>query len=505
MALSSRPVLFIGLDGAEPELVRRWMADGTLRELAKLRDGGCFGPVRTLPGMGDGAVWPTLVTGVNPARHGRYFRFQRRPRSYRRFAFSVETDLLAEPFWMPLSRAGRRVAVLDVPYAPLPDDVNGVVLIDWCIHDRYGKPRSCPGDFVDEVLDRFGDDPVAGNSDKLRKDPETLEWAVDRLRERARLKGEMVTQTLKRASWDFLATVFTEPHDVGHIGWHLHDRHHRQHDADWVARHGDPIKSVYAAIDKSIGAITANADPEATIMVFAGLGMGPNYTANNILPRILDSFQGIAHREGRSLVKRVRASGGWRPLARVAGALDTVGRMYGQSRRRYFALAHNENSGAICINLKGREPLGRVPAAAFDGLCEELTEAFMEITNPANGEPIVEQVVRTKEEYRGAHADYLPDLFVVWSRRSPFYAVQSPRLGTIEGAKSWGRTGDHTPNAMLIVKGRDMAPGELEAQPAVVDIAASIGAMLGVPLPDVEGRAMSALGTCSTRSSTGSD
>jgi predicted AlkP superfamily phosphohydrolase/phosphomutase len=488
-----RPVVFIGLDGAEPELLRRWMDDGTLPVLARLRRDGICESVATFPGFGDGATWPSLVTGVNPARHGRYFRSQFRPRSYRRKDFSVDTDLERTPFWTSLSEAGRRVAVLDLPYARWEAGLNGLLLVDWLIHDRYGSPRSWPREFAREVLERFGDDPVGGNSDVFPKDRASLQRLLELLQQRVRMKASLLIETLATEPWDLVATAFAEAHDLGHVAWHLHDSGHPQHDADWLRQHGDPIKSLYVEIDGAIGRILDAAPPKAAVVVFAGLGMGPNYTANEVLGEILARLDGREYRPAYRLTKRSKAAGFPELITRICGKVDTAREILTLSGGRFFGMSHNDNSGAIRINLAGREPAGRVSSAAYDAVCDELTEAFMEIKNSATGTPIVERVVRVGRELEGEHLDTMPDLLVVWSRESPFCAIESPRIGTINDVRSWGRTGDHTAGALLMVHGEGIRARHLQRKPSIVDIAATIGALQGVALPNIDGRPIDGL------------
>jgi predicted AlkP superfamily phosphohydrolase/phosphomutase len=464
MAVRS-PVVFIGIDGGEPRLIRQWIAEGHLPTLGKLCEQGVSGDVDTLPGMGDGAVWPTLVTGVNPARHGRYFRRQIQPGTYGSMLFDVERDLKYPAFWDRISASGRRVAILDLPYAPTTNTANGVCLTDWLIHDRYGSPRSYPPEFIDDILSRFGDDPVEGNSDKVAKDGGSLRVLLGQLVDRVRRKEAMVRETCGREPWDFTATAFTEPHDLGHVAWHLHDPRHPNHDAEWLAEHGDPLKTLYMAIDGAIGRIIDDLDPRATVMIFIGLGMGPNYTANALVPDILARLQGF----GTYTLGNVPIL--WRLL-----------RKYRRVRSKYFDIPHNENSAAIRINLRGREPLGRILPRDKDKVCEELSGAFRELVDPVTQAPIVRQIVRVDRELAGEHLDALPDLFIEWNRDTPFQAVTSPRLGTIGPALSWGRTGDHSPRAMLISRRGDLLAGAFGSAPRVVDIPATILSLL-----DVEG------------------
>lgn len=76
-------MLFIGLDSAEPQLLLEWSRAGALPTLRALLDSGAWGALKGPPGQGNGALWPSLFTGVNPGRHGRYYHRQYRADSLR--------------------------------------------------------------------------------------------------------------------------------------------------------------------------------------------------------------------------------------------------------------------------------------------------------------------------------------------------------------------------------------------------------------------------------------
>jgi len=488
---TTNPVLFIGLDGAEPTLLVRWMAEGKLPALAKLASEGCVGPVRTLPGMGDGATWPTLVTACGPASHGRYFRSQLRSGSYASYNFETDRDLKAAPFWTQLDAAGRKVAILDLPYTPRTTLIHGRVVADWHIHDRYGPPRSHPPELIDELLATFGDDPVGGVSDHVDKGANGVRVLQEQLVHRISQKASLVCRTLAEGHWDLLCAGFAEMHDIGHMGWHMHDPVSPDHDAAFVATNGDPWLNVAQAVDEAIGRMVEAAPEGTRIVLFAGLGMGPDYTANDLVGPILARLDGRIG-EWQPAVSRVVRRLTKNSLAgRIAGKIDWLVMQKQRQLARFHAVDHNENSGAIRINLKGREPAGRVDAADYDAVCADLTQAFMELRNPENALPIVSQVIKVRDEpdYAGPLRDTLPDLFVVWDREAPFHAVESPRLGRLESAGSWGRTGDHTANAWLLVRGEGLGTGHghLRMNPRIVDIGATLASLLGVELSGVDG------------------
>ena len=62
-------VVLIGIDGGEPSLIEPLLAD-TCPNLARLRAEGAWGSLRsTVPPLSPPA-WATLMTGMNPGKHG---------------------------------------------------------------------------------------------------------------------------------------------------------------------------------------------------------------------------------------------------------------------------------------------------------------------------------------------------------------------------------------------------------------------------------------------------
>src|SRR5712692_1045279 len=67
---SARPVLFIGLDGADWQLLDDYMARGAMPNLAALVREGTSGILETIHPPRSPLVWTTMMTGVGPLDHG---------------------------------------------------------------------------------------------------------------------------------------------------------------------------------------------------------------------------------------------------------------------------------------------------------------------------------------------------------------------------------------------------------------------------------------------------
>ncbi|MFM7408778.1 MAG: hypothetical protein ACKO3K_19515 [Cuspidothrix sp.] len=121
--------------------------------------------MKTPKGFSNGAMWPSLFTGVNSSKHGRYNYLSIKPGTYNfNHLFEEDTDYQISPFWVDLSKQGKRVGIVDVPRAPLTPDINGFQIADWLTHDRRNAiTRSYPENLAKNIIETFGEDEIQLN------------------------------------------------------------------------------------------------------------------------------------------------------------------------------------------------------------------------------------------------------------------------------------------------------------------------------------------------------
>ncbi len=504
-------VLVICLDSAEPELLKAWSESGDMPVLKSLREQGLWGDVENTPGFGNGAFWPTLYTGANPGKHGCYFMYQPQPDSYQLRYQVFEEHLGVEPFWSVLSRAGKRVFVADMIEAPLVNDLNGIQLANWMIHRRTGPTASWPADVLPKVIAQYGDDPFVGMAEHLERGPNYFDELYDKLLKRVTAKTDMSCDYLDQGGWDLFVTCFGEPHDVGHIAWHLHDRDHPLHDAETAGRLGDSLKVIYRAIDAAMGRLLEAAGPEATVLVVSGPGMGSNFTATHMMDEILDRLTIGPSQDSQRSIDRIKAL--YRRLMPLSlrKRVQTMSRRAGVSldlgergRRKCYGVPHTDNAGGVRINVVGREPDGRVqPGAEYQEYCSALIRDLEDIVNLDTGKPLVEKVVRTHDICHGDNLDSLPDLLVIWRRDGPIERVGSPKIGELRRAYPGKRSGDHTTRGVVLARGLGIAAGELPEGADLTAIAPTIAALLGVDLTAADSAPVAAMSVGAARQTDG--
>jgi len=79
---AARKALIMGFDGMDPGLLRRFLDQGHLPNLAKLARMGGFVPLRSSQPPQSPVAWSSFITGMDPGGHGIYDFIHRDPRSY---------------------------------------------------------------------------------------------------------------------------------------------------------------------------------------------------------------------------------------------------------------------------------------------------------------------------------------------------------------------------------------------------------------------------------------
>ncbi len=466
----------IGWDAADRSAVEGWFRAGDLPHLSALRARGLSGRVAGLPGLGDDACWGSFATGTEPGVHGRFHHRQIVPGTYR-IANFFRGRMQGEPFWSALGRAGRRVAVLDVPKAPLAPELEGIQLADWMPHGEDGPtPVGTPASLAASLADRFRPPPSI-SCHEARTSTAGLTELRDRVHADLDRRTALALEWLGRERWDLFLTVFAESHCIGHHCWHLHDSAHPSHDREALRTLGNPVAAVYRSLDAALGRLVAACDADTVVLVFSLMGMGTNHMGS---PDLVDAVL-------RRLDER-RGGGGARAWARRAvlslrRKRDTPVNELDVEGRSAFVVHTNSVASAIRVNLVGREPHGIVLPGAYDAHRRFLATSFAALVDPRTGRRLVSEVVSVPERYPGPQTAAFADLLVVWNGDAPITAAASESIGTVTAAAALDPAGNHHPGGWFVAAGPGVAAGTREDAVAVVDFAPTAAAVLGVEIP----------------------
>jgi predicted AlkP superfamily phosphohydrolase/phosphomutase len=160
-----RKLIFLGLDGLDPRLTERYMAEGKLPNFTRLMQQGGFRRLRTTFPALSPVAWSTFATGVSPARHNIFDFLNRDLRSYmpelsssqvrgpRKFwkigryripleRACAELRRKSQPFWKILGEHHVACTILRIPITFPPEKFNGKLLSAMCTPDLKGTQGS---------------------------------------------------------------------------------------------------------------------------------------------------------------------------------------------------------------------------------------------------------------------------------------------------------------------------------------------------------------------------
>jgi predicted AlkP superfamily phosphohydrolase/phosphomutase len=158
---SIRRLVIVGLDGQDPALTDRFMAEGLLPNFKKLADAGCYRRLQTTFPAVSPVAWSSFSTGTQPGRHNIFDFLDRDRRTYlpvlssahlgsvKRFIrlgrFRIprerpELRLLrkSKPFWVVLGEHRIWSTILRVPITFPPDRFYGAQLSAMSVPDLLG-------------------------------------------------------------------------------------------------------------------------------------------------------------------------------------------------------------------------------------------------------------------------------------------------------------------------------------------------------------------------------
>jgi len=447
-------VLAIGIDSADPQLVRALADRGDMPTLRSLFDGGASGLVVSPPPVTAAAAWPTFITGVGLREHEKYSYWSWDPH---RMRVDFERFDALRPFWRSSEVGTRSIGVFDVPFAPPPAPLEGFEIGEWGTQDfSLGSMQVWPPSLTPRVRAIAGPYPIPGPLDASAWAwmPEDL---LDRCLDAVRRRGRLIEHLLEEESPELFITAFSETHIASHMLWHTAEGVVHPHAPLPPDRPG--LVDLFRELDRQIGRALIRAGDAAAVLVFSLYGM----RAARGVPLLLDPLfrsVGLAawrrepalptlRRRTPTALKRVYHR--FMPTAaRLGLAKFGVFPSYDWSRTKAFSLPTDQH-GLIRVNLKHREAEGIVEPSEYDRLCGEIEQLLCQL-QMEDGTPVVDNVVRTSPNGAAGASGRIPDLVVLWAPAAtagPF-RLRTPAIRCELGAARI--TGEHAPDGFWVFR-----------------------------------------------------
>ena len=536
------PVIAIGLDAADPQLMEAWMSQGYLPNLNQIRQQGVYRRLHNSIDYQDGttefssteALWVAMITGCLPHKTGFWDAATYNPQNYEVCCDPVYGGYDYQEY-KPFYALGEnyRVAAFDLPVTRVVPNVRGTQITGWGGHHPFYPSESQPVELLSEIETKYGKNPVYQLDNGVWWDRKYFKWVTESVKHSIETRAQICCDLLQQDDWDLFIVGFGEIHTLGHDLYHRSQPDHPLHEyINQIDPAGDPLLEGFQQVDRAVGKIIAQAPENATIVLFSGHGMGANVTdllSMAVMPEVMYryNFPGkVALKAGDinrpappTITRNIR--NGWaadvwgllyepNPIKRLwrtwthkkflrgdkhglqsphrlmaeDSALGWMPAMWYQSlwpQMKAFALPAFAD-GYIRINVQGRECGGIVAPADYDAVCAEIAEMLYLLQDGRTRQPLVKQVVRTRTSPLDDDAKLAdPDLIVVW-HEIPTDVVDHPDLGRI-GPLTYNRSGSHREHGFLMASGSGITPGADLTPGGAVDVGATILDLMGADIP----------------------
>lgn len=399
-------------------MIERLVSQGIMPHTGRLIEEGIFGPMdSTIPEVSS-VAWSTMVTGVNPGRHGIYGftdlfsgSYQVRYPSYR--------DLRAVPFWENQSAPS---VILNVPGTYPVREMNGVHVAGFVALDLTRSVY--PADLL-EVLQEM-DYRLDVDSQKARQSMD-LFWVDLEKTHRARIEAWRYLWNTR--DWQFFMLVFTGTDRLMHFLWEAwEDSSHKYHQR---------FLDYFHSIDRVIGEMVSTLAAEDRFVMLSDHGferLDWNVYVNYLLQQA--GLLGFRRNPPASL-KDIDPSS------------------------RAFAL----DPGRIYVHAQGRFPSGCVRSQDIPMVVEELENLLGGLQ--IHGRKGFRRICRRDDIYQGPYVSSAPDLVLVGAEGLNLKA----NLKATTLLDRDGLTGKHTQDtAFCLLRGFSAQPKERMAIQDVVGI-----------------------------------
>jgi len=448
-----RRVLVIGLDCAPPELVFDAFKP-ELPNLARLIDGGVWGPLESAIPAITVPAWMTGYTSKDPGQLGIYGFRNRADHSYTKLQMAT-ADLVTEPTaWDVLGLAGKRSVVVAVPPSFPPKPIRGSQVgcfLTPSTDSQYTYPPTLKDEIRKLVGEYLVDVPNFRSHDK--------EAIVRSCREMTEKRFEVVRHLVQNRTWDLFSFVEIGVDRMHHGFWKDHDTAHPRHDPS--SPFVDAIRDYYKLIDEQVGSVLELVGPETAVLVV--------------------SDHGVKTMDGGICVNEWLIREGLMALASNPSEVTAFGKL-DVDWDKTTAWGDGGYYARIFMNVKGREPNGTIEAADYDRARDDLAARLRAIPGP-NGEDLGTRVFKPEEIYREVR-NVAPDLLVYFGdlRWRSIGSVGHGSIHTFEN-DTGPDDANHAQHGIFMMQDGSGRTGRLDDL-KLLDLAPTILDILDQPVPE---------------------
>lgn len=505
MPKSAPQVVVVGLDGATFDQIQPMVEEGKLPSFARLLEEGTWGKLESTIPPTTPPAWSTMLTGVNPGKHG-IFDFRLTPHANPDRPFIDLGRMKSIKVWEALDRLGKTSGFLNVPVMYPPAPIRGW-MVSGMMAPSVESAFTFPDDLRAELLTAFPD--YVTDVDIPRYDNtfwEDMALFLDDLEHCTRRHIDAFFHLWDNRTTDFLMGVFVATDRIGHLLWKFTDKRYPQYNTALGQKVRERVAKIYDTLDVLLAeTIERVAQNGGLLLVMSDHGFGgmDGYFHAN---RLLESMGLLRIKHDMALQKKMfyRA---WK-LGDSRFVKSVLPKKFQRNLRNKIRKNRSSfvNDVEPLLDLNGtsvfyasipchgyfirRKGAGAIVTddAKAAELRERIKRALDDLKHP-DGNKLVTAIWDREALYSGPMVQHAPD--IVFSVRD-FSVVPQPYLGATDLFRSAADqpNGFHRLDGVFMLWGEHVEALKIEGA-KMVDIAPTIIDRMNLPMPPmVEGRSL---------------
>jgi len=486
-----KKILVIGFDGAAWKLIESWSKQGKLKNFEKIMNEGVYGKLKsTIPPISPPA-WASMITGVNPGKHGVFDFFERtdvKGGEKRDHPISSKS-IKAKKLWEYMDEDNKRSIIVNFPLMYPPEKINGITISGFITPNRktFTYPES-----LSKELENKGYE-VEINEDDLFKllhsDKEKLFRRFIKIMDK---RTEITMDLMNKYDWEFFMVVFGESDRIQHYFF----------DNEML------LFECYKKLDDIVGKFIEVVDDDALILIVSDHGF----------TRIYKYFYINTWFKNRGLLFLEEANPGKKLLTKIGLSRDKIisllekmrakkliefipgkiGRLIPDSILRLSEVDMSKTK-AHCVSAYGYVDVD-IPMSngeEYEALRNYIIKELYKVRDPENGNRVIERVFKKEDLYFGPYVSTAPDLVI--KTEEPYFLHykfhENKMFEFVENAVGLTkRTGEHEENGILLAVGPNIKKGVEIKDATIYDVTPTILHIIGIPIPGyMDGRVLNEL------------
>jgi predicted AlkP superfamily phosphohydrolase/phosphomutase len=481
--------LVIGLDAATWRIMNPLIKQGKLHNIATLMKDGASGKLRsTIPPMTP-LAWTSIITGVNPGKHGIYDFVTQDPKTYR--VVPINYSYLTQPtIWDIFKAYGRKVGVVNFPLAFPPPKVDSFFIsgLGSPEHEIYSYPPE---------LDEYQKSCGYRIHPRFSPNKGTKRY-FNEVKDLTEIQCDITIKLMKQWDWELLWVVFQGLDWIQHYLWNT------------TIDGENAVEAFYCYMDSIVGQLLKHVENDWNIVILSDHGFRMIKSEIH-LNNILEKWGYLMRAEiPKELTKGIRASifkAVWklgqklpvnlkqRLKQRIPKVIySNLRELQNEQLRLHEVIKWNRTRafsfgymGRIYIHRKGKYSQGIVTSREYEELREEIIAQLKSLKDPETGKPMIGEIFRKEEIYSGDHLESAPD--IVFNPFDFAYMVYGD-FSDVWFHHSQVRIADHDMEGIIIMKGKNIRQGAI-INCDVVDVTPTLLYLHGLPLlKDMDGRVL---------------